>query len=281
MSLATLAAVKPTRRDVPLPPFPPGLTWLRGAEPVSERVTARGPLFVHFFEVGELSSVRTIPFVSSLRERYGSIGLTVLGVHSPRNALAASDSDLDAALDRLGIDFVVANDDEHRIWHSYGCEGWPSSFVWKRGGVLRWAHFGEGAYHETEAELREELAAISDGELPPSVLDAPEGSNGKAPKLARPSEEVFPGGRYDTAWSSAQGEPLVVEYSGAGAWAALGGSGRVEVAVDGDAADPIEVGAPGLYELASHGAHGAHEVEVRPEPSVSVWSFAFPPGLRD
>lgn len=270
--------MKPSRPDVPLPPFPPGLSWLGGPEPISERVSARGPLLVHFFEVGELSSVRTLPFVGGLHERLGRAGLTVLGVHSPRNGLAAADADLSAALERLGVAFTVANDAEHRIWHAYGCDRWPYTFLWRRGGTLRWAHFGEGAYHETEAEVRAELEAISDGELPPSVLDPP--PRGRAPELVRPSAEVFPGGSHDVAWRDEAGEGLIVEYTGAGAWAALGGEGTVAVAVDGEPAATIEVTAPGLYELASHPAHGAHEVELRPDGSVAVWSLAFAPGSR-
>lgn len=273
-----LAAVKPSRQDVPLPPFPPGLSWLRGPEPVSERVTARGPLLVHFFEIGELSSVRTLPFVAGLHQRLGPLGLTVIGVHSPRNALAAADGDLEAALERLGIDFAVANDSEHRIWHAYGCDRWPYTFLWRRGGTLRWAHYGEGAYHETEAEVREEVAAISDGELPASVLDSP--STERPPELVRPSPEQFPGGSYDVAWRSSAGEPLTVAYEGAGAWAALGGQGEVAATVDGGETATIEVGAPGLYELASHRAHGRHEVELRAGGPVAVWSLAFPPGVR-
>ena len=58
--------VLPGRDDIALPPVPPGLTWIGGTEPVTERITARGPLLVHFFEVGELSGVRTLPFVAEL-----------------------------------------------------------------------------------------------------------------------------------------------------------------------------------------------------------------------
>jgi len=220
--------------------------------------------------------VRTLPFVSSLHERLGP--LTVLGIHSPRNALASADADLEAALDRLGISFPVANDNEHRIWHAYGCDRWPYTFLWRRGGTLRWAHFGEGAYHETEAEAREEVAAITDGELPASVLDPPSG--GAAPDLVPASAEVFPGGSYDVAWRGEGGEPLIVEYEGAGAWAALGGEGVVEVAVDGEATTTVEVTAPGLYELSSHRVHGAHEVELRLSGAVAAWSLAFAPGIR-
>ena len=273
--------MKPTRSDVPLPPFPPGLSWLRGPEPVSERVTARGPLLVHFFEVGELSSVRTLPFVSGLHAQLADAGLTVLGVHSPRNGLASADADLDAALERLGVEFPVANDNNHRIWHSYGCEGWPSTFVWRRGGTLRWAHFGEGAYHETEAEIRVELEAIADGELPASLLDPPVGdAGGPAPELVRPSDELFPGGAHDAPWLGEPGEPLEVEYAAGGSWAALGGHGEVGLAVDGSEAEPIEVTAPGLYELATHRKHGDHEVALRPSDSVQIWSLSFAPGVR-
>lgn len=267
--------MKPSRHDVPLPPFPPGLSWLLGPEPISERVTARGPLLVHFFEVGELSSTRTLPFIGGLHERLGPAGLTVLGVHSPRNDLATADADLEAALERLGIGFPVANDREHRVWHAYGCDRWPYTFLWRRGGTLRWAHYGEGAYHETESEVREELAAISEGGLPPSVLEPP--ARGPAPELRRPSPEVFPGGSHDVAW---RGGPLIVEYEGAGAWAALGGAGQGLLSIDGEPAETIEVTAPGLYELAAHPAHGAHEVELRPADSVAVWSLSFAPGAR-
>ncbi len=273
-----LAAVKPSRQDVPLPPFPPGLSWLRGPEPVSERVTARGPLLVHFFEVGELSSVRTLPFVTGLHERLGPLGLTVIGVHSPRNGLASADADLEAALERLGVNFAVANDNEHRIWHAYGCDRWPYSFLWRRGGTLRWAHYGEGAYHETEAEAREEITAISDGELPPSLLDPP--ADGRPAELVAPSAERFPGGSHDVAWRSDASEPLTVAYEGAGAWAALGGSGEVAVTIDGGSATTITLTAPGLYELAAHPFHGPHQVELRPSSGVAVWSIAFPPGVR-
>ena len=160
------AAMRPGRDDIALPPFPPTTSWI-GDEPVAgERLTARGPLLVHFFEAGELSGIRTLPFVSGLHDRYRESGLSVLGVHSPRSDLARSDEALAGAVRRLELPFPVANDREHRIWHAYGCKGWPSTFLWGRGGTLRWVHFGEGAYHETEAEVRAELRGGDGHDLP-------------------------------------------------------------------------------------------------------------------
>jgi hypothetical protein len=265
-------------RSIAIPPFPPGITWIGGDPPEGERLTARGPLVVHFFEAGELSGVRTLPFVAGLARGYAEAGLTVLGVHSPRSGLAASDAALEAAIARLEIPYPVANDREHRIWHAYGCKGWPSTFLWGRGGTLRWVHFGEGAYHETERETRAELG--DPARLPEPLVGPP--PEGRPPRLQRPSREVFPGGGHDRPWRPERAdEPLIVEYAGAGAWAALDGDGSVAVSVDeSDGGSPIAVSAPGLYELASHDEHGMHEVRLDLDGDVRVWSLAFAPGAR-
>jgi hypothetical protein len=269
--------MRPDRDNIAIPPFPPGTTWVGTEAPVSERLTARAALLVHFFELGELSSLRTLPFVTALAERYGGGGLSVLGVHTPRSAIAASDEALRAGLERLDVPFPVANDDERRIWHAYGCRGWPSTFLWGQGGTLRYAHFGEGAYHETEAAVREELAGGEGHDLPEPTLDpVPAGT---APAIERPSEEVFPGGSYDRPWEPGEpGEPLIVEYAAGGAWAALDGSGRVTVAVDDGPESSIELDGPGLYELAAHPVHGMHEVRIALDGSIRVWSVSFAPG---
>jgi hypothetical protein len=268
----------PGRDDIALPPFAPGVSWIGGEPPVGERLTARGPLLVHFFEVGELSGVRTLPFVSGVADLYRDRGLTVLGVHSPRSGLAESDAALTAALERLDVGFPVANDSEHRIWHGYGCEGWPSTFLWGRGGKLRWVHFGEGAYHETEEAIRAQISR-DPGDLPAPLLDPPR--DDPAPALEPPSPEVFPGGSHDQPWQqAAPGEALEVPYEGAGAWAAIDGAGTVDVVVDGEPESSFDLGGPGLYELSSHDVHGSHTVRLDLDGQVRVWSLSFVPGIR-
>lgn len=269
--------MRPDRSDIAIPPFPPGVHWV-GGEPVDgERLTARGPLLVHFFELGELSGVRTLPFVSGLDAHYRDAGLSVLGVHSPRSGLARSTAALEAALARHELDFPVANDDQHRIWHAYGCGGWPSTFLWDRGGILSWVHFGEGAYHETEEAIRVALGGDR-SRLPEPMLPAP--AAGDEPELGPPSDEVFPGGSHDRIWRPDAGEPLAVEYAGGGAWAALDGSGCVRVDVDGDPSGDFELAGPGLYELARHDEHGMHEVTLHFDGPIGVWSIAFAPGRK-
>lgn len=268
--------MRPNRPDIPLPPFPPGATWIGDAPAAVERLTAGGPLLVHFFEAGELSSVRSLALVDRWARHYAAAGLTTLGVHSPRSDLARTPAALAAALGRLGVSFPVCNDDDYRVWHAYGCRGWPSLFLWAQGGRLTWFHLGIADLAGSEQAIREQLlAAEGDRQLPEALAGEPSGRR----KLAKPSDEVFPSGAHDRPWLPAPGEPLQVEYAGAGAWAAMDGAGTVTVSVDaGSTETELEVDAPGLYELSEHERHGMHEVRLDFEGPIRVWSVAFAAG---
>jgi hypothetical protein len=271
-------AIEPHRNDIPVPAFPPSLTWIGDEPAAAERLTARGPLLVLFFEVGELAGVQSLPHVEAWAERYGQAGLTTVGVHSPRSDLARDPGELSAALGRLGVDFPVAADNEYRVWHDYGCKGWPSLFLWGRGGRLRWFHLGIGGIADTEEAIRRELRAGETNRELPEPVHRPAG---KGTEVVKPSDEVFPGGSHEQPWVPPAGEPLEVSYAGAGAWAALDGSGRLEVHVDGGSRPhELTVAAPGLYELSAHPRHGMHEVRLDFEGSIRVWSIAFAAGPR-
>jgi hypothetical protein len=267
----------PHRTDIPVPPFPPGLPWV-GAEPAAaERLTAKGPLLVVFFEAGELSGVQSLAHIDAWAQRYAEAGLTTIGVHTPRSDLARSPEAFAAAVERLGLSFPVVSDAGYHVWHAYGTKGWPSVFLWGLGGRLRWFHFGMGGLAETEDAIREQLRG-GDSER---ALPEPVHETGAADQVEveKPSDEVFPGGAHDKFWVGEPGEPLEVEYAGAGAWAALDGSGTAAVRVDEESAPTtFVVDSPGLYELADHGRHGVHEVRLDLDPGIRVWSVAFAAG---
>ena len=180
-------------RTSPCRPSRAGTEWI-GPEPGAvERICARGPLLVQFVDAAHLSSVRTLPYLTAWDGRYRDRGLTVVGVNSPRFPFTADTGKLRAALARLGVGFPVAADSRYEIWHAYGCEGWPSLFLWGRGGGLRWFHFGEGEYAATETAIHEELrAAGPDLELP-EPLPPLRPSDAAGALVAPPSAEVLPG----------------------------------------------------------------------------------------
>ena len=127
-------------------------------------------------------------------------GLTTIGVQAPRFPFGAEPDVVAAGLARLGVEFPVAIDGDRRLWHAYGCEGWPSLFLWKLGGALAWFHFGEGEYRATEeaiqAELREQdaLSSLPAPMAPLRPTDAP------GAKVMPPTPELFPGGSWERPW---------------------------------------------------------------------------------
>jgi hypothetical protein len=272
--------VRPGRDNIASPDLPEDLAWVGAAPESMPALTAGGPAIVHFLEVGQLNSVRTLPYLSEWERRYREAGLSVIGVQAPRFPFAAEPGAVAAALQRLEVRFPVAIDAEHELWHAYGCHGWPSLFLWSLGGSLAWVHFGEGEYRATEEAIQEELREIDAlRELPEPVAplrptDAP------GARVMAPTPEYFPGGSWERPWTAAvDGEAIALDYQAGGAYATVEGEGELVVELDGRWLGPLAVGPdPGLLPLAEHPRHEAHSLLLRPSEGIRVWSVGFAAG---
>ena len=167
MGVAEAAARHPLRlpadNDAYAPEFPQGLTWLNVAF-LRMAQQIGGPILVEFFDFARINSVRTHPYVLAWYERYGSAGLRVIGVHSPGYSFGRDPDVAAAAVERLGIPYAVVLDPDFEVWREYGNRGWPARYVFDRRGVLRYVHWGEGEYDETE-QIIQELLWEADPEL--------------------------------------------------------------------------------------------------------------------
>jgi hypothetical protein len=272
--------VRPQAIDIAVPPFPPQLRWLGDEPPPVERICAVGPLLVHFIDAAHASSVQTLPYLASWNERYAKHGLTVLGVNSPRFPFTGEEAKLGAALERLRVGFPVALDRDYLAWHDYGCEGWPSLFLWGRGGGLRWFHFGEGEYAGTEAVIQEELRALSPAPDLPDPMPPRRPTDAPDTLVARPSEELLPGGSVSEPWLPSGPENVLdLDYEAGGAWASVDGQGDICVSIDGGARRTVAVNAPGAYELSAHERHERHALSVRATGDLAVYAISFTAGL--
>jgi hypothetical protein len=271
--------VRPSRADIAAPELPGRIHWLNRAEPPRmAELTALGPVLVHFFDFAQLNSVRALPYVLEWHRRYSPLGLTVLGIHSPRFRFSAERETATDGIAGLGIEHPVAIDSDYAIWHDYGCKGWPSLFLWARGGALSWAHFGEGEYQATEEAIQADLRGDDlTLELPPPMeplrpTDAP------AALVAPPSEEVFPGGSPAEGWEpGAEGNRIEVEYAAGGAYVVAERGGALRAGIDGAALEPVC--GSGLIALAEHPRHERHRLTIEASPGARVWAISFAPGM--
>ena len=241
-------------------------------------LTAAGPVLVHFLDVAQLNSVRALPYVAEWWRRYAALGLRVLGIHSPRFRFSGDPELIEPELGALGVEHPVAVDSNYAIWHDYGCKGWPSLFLWARGGALAWVHFGEGEYLATERAIQDLIrgddltATLPEPMAPLRPTDAP------GALVKPPTDEVFPGGSPAEAWEpDGSDDRLELEYAAGGAYLVADGDGEVRTGIDG--AEPERLPGRGIRPIAEHPRHERHRLVVEADPGARIWAVSFAPGV--
>ena len=268
--------MRPERDTIAAPDLPEGIVWI-GAQPQSmPNLTAAGPVLVHFLDFAQLNSARTLPYLAEWDRRYREAGLTTIGVQAPRFPFGADPKLVSAGLTDLGVSFPVAIDAERELWLSYGCEGWPSLFLWTNGGALTWFHFGEGEYLGTEMAIQEELRELDALRSLPEPMDPLRPSDSPGAKVMPPTPELFPSGSWEQPWT---GGELELDYEAGGAHATVEGTGTLSVTIDGSETRQLEIDRPRLYMLAEHERHEAHHLTLEPSPSLQIWSVSFAAGI--
>jgi hypothetical protein len=269
--------VRPPRLDIAIPEFPPSIEWLNAPFVRLGMLLGRHAVLVWFWDYCSLNSLRALPYVREWDRRYAELGLRTLAVHSPQFEFGRERENVRAATERLEISFPVAPDSEYEIWREYGNEVWPSLYLWDRRGVLRYYHFAEGAYEETERAIQELLLEIDDElELPVPLeplreVDRP-GALVEAPTPHKYLEEDRSGRAVGA------GDTIAIRYAGAEAAAVLDGEGEVEVRIDDVATRYVRLEGPRLYPLYETPGHEEHDLALRFEAPAKAYMFSFGAG---
>jgi thiol-disulfide isomerase/thioredoxin len=144
-------------------PKPSALSALDGA-PVwlnSEPLTAAGlrgrVVLVDFWTYSCINWLRTLPYVRAWHERYRDRGLVVVGVHAPEFGFEHDLDNVRRAVGELDVGYPVVIDNEFTIWRSFENRYWPAVYLVDGDGRVRFHHFGEEAYEETERAIQQLL----------------------------------------------------------------------------------------------------------------------------
>jgi thiol-disulfide isomerase/thioredoxin len=141
----------------------------------SEPLTAAGlrgrVVLVDFWTYSCVNWLRTLPYVSAWHERYRDRGLVVVGVHAPEFGFGHDLDNVRRAAGELAVDYPVAIDNDFTIWRAFDNHYWPAVYLVDGDGRVRFHHFGEEAYEETERAIQrllgvdEETARVDAGGL--------------------------------------------------------------------------------------------------------------------
>ena len=139
----------------------PELTGIAGyinANPGIKIADFRGKVvLIDFWTYTCINCIRTLPQMVEWDKKYQDKGLVIIGVHTPEFEFEKKYDNVKAAVERFGIQYRVVQDNEYATWNAFQNRYWPAKYLLDKEGHIRYTHFGEGNYEETEQKIRELL----------------------------------------------------------------------------------------------------------------------------
>lgn len=151
--------------------------------PLSLRELRGRVVLVDFWTYTCINCIRTLPYLKAWDERYRDSGLTIVGVHTPEFPFEREAGNVAAAIEQNGLRYPVAQDNDYATWNAYANQYWPAKYLIDARGRVRYVHFGEGEYEETEAAIRELLAESGHK---PGVAPAEARAEAASPQVTTP-----------------------------------------------------------------------------------------------
>jgi cytochrome c biogenesis protein CcdA/thiol-disulfide isomerase/thioredoxin len=173
----------------PMPDLTGAVAWLNSA-PLT-RDSLRGKVvLIDFWTYSCINCLRALPYVEGWAAKYEDAGLVVIGVHTPEFAFEKERANVEKAVRDLKISYPVAIDSDYKIWQAFNNEYWPAHYFIDGKGRIRYHHFGEGQYDESERVIQQLLKENGATSLAEGVLSvsgngaeaAPDKGNSRSPE---------------------------------------------------------------------------------------------------
>ena len=146
-----------TGDELPAPELTGTGGWIN-SEPF-DLASQRGKVvLVDFWTYTCINCIRTLPYLKDWHAKYADRGLVILGVHTPEFEFEKDYDNVVEASGEFGLLYPIVQDNDFGTWRAFRNRFWPAKYLIDKDGLIRYTHFGEGAYQETEEKIRELLA---------------------------------------------------------------------------------------------------------------------------
>ncbi len=162
---------------------------------IANEVAQGHVVLIDFWTYTCINCLRTLPYIKAWDDEYRDDGLTIIGVHSPEFQFEKDASNVEDAIADNDIEYPVVQDNDLATWSAWGNQYWPAKYLIDSTGQVRFTHFGEGNYEETELAIRSLLAEAGDSDLGEEAQASGEKAD---PKLATP--ETYLGALRADGW---------------------------------------------------------------------------------
>jgi cytochrome c biogenesis protein CcdA/thiol-disulfide isomerase/thioredoxin len=147
-------------RKIKAPEIIPGGEWFNlpaGRQAPSIEDLRGKVVLIDFWTYTCINCQRTFPYLRDWHAKYKDKGLVIIGVHSPEFEFEKNPENVKKAISDFGIEYPVIQDNNFDTWSAYSNRYWPAKYLIDKDGYIRYVHFGEGAYAETEVVIQKLL----------------------------------------------------------------------------------------------------------------------------
>ncbi len=128
--------------------------WLNSSAYTSLSQLSWKVVIIDFRTYSCINCIRTLPYLEKRYETYAKDGLVILGVHAPEFAFERVFENVRKASAEFGLSYPIAMDNDYTVWSNYNNHYRPAKYIIDREGKVRYTHFGEGNYEETEKVIQ-------------------------------------------------------------------------------------------------------------------------------
>ena len=285
-------------------------SWLNtpGDKPLTLAGLKGRVVLLDFWTYSCINCQRTLPHLEAWDAAYRRDGLTIIGVHTPEFAFEHVLGNVRQNVAKLGVKYPVALDNDYGTWTAYGNQYWPAEYLIDAEGNIRHVEFGEGSYDRTESFIRRLLAEAKPStklgsttkiaDSTPSGQLTPESYVGyerlvnqadqpivrdQAKTYHLPDEIPANGFAFGGTWTvgaqratAGGGARIDLDYEAAKVFLVLGGTGTVDVSIDGSHTKTVDVAdTPTLYTLVEGSTSRRALLTLRFSKGVQAYAFTF------
>jgi len=150
----------PKSKKLPIKGKAPEITgiasWIN-SEPLTLEGLRGKVVLVDFWTYTCINCIRTFPHLTAWHEKYKGKGFVLLGIHSPEFNFEKKKENVERMAAENNLNYPIALDNDMKTWNAFANRYWPAKYLLDAEGNIRYTHFGEGRYNETEKAIQQLL----------------------------------------------------------------------------------------------------------------------------
>lgn len=272
-------------KGIKAPEIIPGGQWFN-SEPLTLSELKGKVVIIDFWTYSCINCQRTFPYLRKWHETYREKGLVIIGVHSPEFEFEKSPENLKKAIVDFELKYPIVQDNNFDTWRAYNNRYWPAKYFIDKDGYIRYTHFGEGAYDESERVIQD-LLKETGTEIVEEVSNPAYQIYSKTPETYLGSERFSEENvTFEGDWKVSKeyrnpqkGATLLLNFEAKEVFLVMkpsAGTSRIKVYLDDQFKEEITVDSDRLYKLITLPAPGKHILKLEFEDSNSqLFAFTF------